>query len=218
MRQRAPFLVLLACAVPLACGCGGGSGANDPVFTTFNVFLSAEGANEGTMGPGGNISENGASLEVGDREGAPPGGTVRAYLSFSLSTIPANAIITFAQLRLDMTNVTGSPFPIMGKVIVDHVNYGNQFPTGTAYNGQTILGNIATLVTDATLGIKTASCTFSVNTDRGQGRTRSQFRLHWDQADANNDGNPSFVRFVDAEQVGGPGSVPLLQVTYDVPN
>jgi hypothetical protein len=219
MPRRLGPLAALVLALPLLSGCGG-SGSNDPTFTSVNVFLAAEGANEGTLGSGGSIAENAASLEVGDRESINPPGPVRAFVSFNLGSIPPNAIITFAQLRLEMTNVTGNPFPAMGSVIVDHVNYGNQFPPATAYSGITnlILGNIGTLTTDATLGVKTVSVTFSVGQDRAAGRARSQFRVHFATADNNNDGFPSFVRFVDAEQVGGPGSIPLLQVTYDVPN
>jgi|GEM_PF-5595404 len=219
MLRRLASLAALLAMLPFTNGCGG-AGSNDPTFTTFNVFLAAEGGNEGTLGSGGSVVENGASLEVGDRESITPPGPVRAFVSFSLSTIPANAILTFAQLRLEMTNVTGNPFPVMGNVLVDHVNYGNQFPPASAYDGGTnlILGNIATLVTDATLGVKTASVTFSVGQDRAASRTRSQFRLHFANADNNNDGTPTFVRFVDAEQAGGPGSIPLLQVTYDVPD
>ncbi len=219
MPRRLGPLAALVAALPLMAGCGG-SGSNDPTFTTVNVFLAAEGSNEGTLGSGGSIAENAASLEVGDRESINPPGPVRAFVSFNLGSIPPNAIVTFAQLRLEMTNVTGDPFPIMGNVLVDHVDYGNQFPPSTAYSGITnlILGNIGTLVTDATLGVKTVSVTFSVGQDRTAGRARSQFRVHFANADNNNNGSPTFVRFVDAEQVGGPGSIPLLQVTYDVPN
>ncbi len=66
--------------------------------------------------------------------------------------------------------------------------------------------------------MKTASCTFFVNTDRTAGRTRSQFRIHFENADSDNNGSPTFVRFQDAEQAGGGGSVPLLALTYDVPD
>jgi hypothetical protein len=103
---------------------------------------------------------------------------------------------------------------------VDHVNYGPQFPPTGAYDSAafTILGNVATLATNAILGEKVATVTFPVNTDRAAPRQRSQFRLRFSAADTNTDGNPTFVRFQDAEQGGGGGSVPLLIVTYDVPN
>lgn len=209
--------LVLAVASALA-GCGG-SDANDPTPRTFDVFIGAEGPYEGTLGSGGSIVENATGLHVGDRESQTPMGPVRGFVSFRIDGIPANASVTFAQLRLDMTNVTGTPIPTLGRVVVDHMAWGPQFPPAAAWSGSTflLLGNVGTLVEDVSLGTKTASCTFAVQNDRLAARVRTQLRLRWDGLDNNNNGNDDYVRFVDAEQGGGPGSVPVLHVRYDVP-
>jgi hypothetical protein len=209
---------LVLAVTGLLAGCGGSS-ENDPNPQTFNVFIGPEGPYEGTLGAGGSIVENATGLHVGDREAQNPMGPVRGFLSFRIDGIPANANVTFAQLRLDMTNVTGNPIPILGRVVVDHMAWGPQFPPAAAWSGNQfqLLGNVGTLVEDVSLGTKTASVTFAVQNDRTAARVRTQLRLRWDSLDNNNDGNDTYVRFVDAEQGGGPGSVPILHVRYDVP-
>lgn len=215
MASRRTLVSMLALALLMGCG---GSSANDDNFTEFTVFLGAEGGFEGTLDASGAIAENAQGLTVGDREGLPQPGPVRACLSFSLLSIPSNATITLAQLRLDQVFVSGTPYTALGALRVDHVNYGAAFPPPGAYQGSMLLGDTATLSTTPTLGPKTCSVTFPVQNDRAAFRTRSQFRLHFANADQNVDGLQTFVRFVDAESQGGVGQVPLLMLTYLVPN
>jgi hypothetical protein len=215
--MRALLLVSLALALPL-CGCGGSSNNEDDDFLTLTAFLGAEGGFEGTIDAGGAISEPTGGLGVGDREGQVPAGPVRAFLSFDISGIPANATLTVARLRCTQGFVSGTPYSSLGSVVVDHMNYGATFPGSSTYGANALLGNIGTLSADASLALKTCSVLIAVNADRTASRTRSQFRLRWTNAEQNFDGQDSFARFVDAEGTGGMGGVPLLEVTYQIPN
>jgi hypothetical protein len=208
------LLALLALSLP-ACG---GSSKDDDDFLTLTAFLGPEGGFEGTIDAAGTIAEAAGGLGVGDREGQVPAGPVRAFLSFDLTPIPAFATITRARLHCDQAFVAGAPFTSLGSVVVDHMNWGATFPAPATYGANALLGNIMTLSNSATLGTRSGSVLIAVNADRAASRTRSQFRLRMSNADQNFDGQNTFVRFVDSEGSGGLGGVPLLEITYTIPN
>jgi hypothetical protein len=216
--RATPPLAALAALLSVA-ACGGGSGGK-PRTITLTVSIPAEGPIEGTRDAQNNILEADASLRAGDLEGATFQGPIRAFLSFNRSVIPPEATITSAQLRLNMVEVAGNPFTAvqMGNLMVDHVNYGDTFPDATSYSGNTLLGNLTVMSNSAALGIKTATVTFGVNNDVAQNRPRSQFRLKFINGDQNFDGQETWARFVDAEDLLAEGSPPELVITYTIPN
>lgn len=211
----------VAWAAVLLAGCGGGSGGGKPDTLVFTSSLGAEGGLEGTRDGPGNILEPTGGLDVGDREGqAVPSqkGPVKAYLSFDLSPIPANATITSAQLRLQLVNVLGTPVTAFGFLQADLINYGGTFPDSGSWVGNNLLGNLAIVASDDTPGTKTCSVTFGVTFVRGQNLGRFQVRLRFANQDQNFDNQDTRLEFEDAENSLGTGAVPLLIVTYEVPN
>ena len=71
--ERLAVIALAIVSTCLLAGCGGSSD-NEPTYTTFTVFLAAEAAFEGSMGPGGLPTEVANGLTVGDREGTADDG------------------------------------------------------------------------------------------------------------------------------------------------
>ncbi len=215
------LLALLALPwVGLAAGCGG-SGSSSPDVLTLTATLGAEGALEGTRDGPGNIVEVTGGLDVGDREGqaAPPDkGPVKSFLSFDLSTIPSNATVLSAELRLNLVTVVGSPIAQLGVLHADLVDYGAAFPGVSSWTGNTVLGNLAIVAADATPGLKTCSVLFGVNFTRAQNRTRMQLRLEFTNQDQSFDSSDTRLEFEDAENSLGSSAVPLLVVRYEVPN
>lgn len=221
MLDRRPLLVLLLlvlAAIPAGCG---GSGDSTPDVLVFTVSIGPEGALEGTRDGPGNILETAAGLDVGDREANPDNslkGPVKSYLSFDISTLPVDATVTQATLRLHLVNVQGTPITALGNVVADLVNYGGTFPDGGSWVGNTLLGNLAQAASDPTPGLKTCSVTFGVNQVRTLNLARFQLRLRFANADQNFDNQDTRLEFEDAENSLGSGQVPQLVITYERPN
>jgi len=156
---------------------------------TSTAFLDGDVDNTGLV-------ENANQLGyAGDYEGGAGNGTIiRAFLSFSLSSIPANANITSATLVLTLETVLGDPFTF-GDLIVQHVNYSST-TNGGSYSleasdwtnaedgGTTIVytSNLGAIRTNSLSG--TTKVTLSgtllkqaIQSDLDAGRTNSQFRL-----------------------------------------
>ena len=220
VRTRLLLLFLALPAAPLP-GCGS-SGSGKVHTLTIVANRPAEGPIEGNRDAVGNILETDDGLSPGDRENQTPPGPVRAFLSFGITVIPTGATIQSAILHLKMISVVGNPFDQgptgLGNLMVDHVNYGNQFPDGTSYAGNTLLGNLTVLSSTATLGMKQATVTFAVANDYAAQRDRSQFRLKFLNRDQNLDSNDTYALFVDSEDLTLQGNPPLLVVTYTIPN
>jgi hypothetical protein len=216
--SQASARLLSASALLAVSACGGGGGDDTPRFIDVTVVLAAEGPIEGNRDATGAIAETDAGLNVGDREGMAMG-FPRAFLSFNRSVIPPEATIKSAQLQLNLYLVDGNPFiTAMGPLVVDWVNYGDTFPDNTDYAGNTILGNLATLATNPTLGIKIAGVTFAVQGDHTALRPSSQFRLRFRDQDNFVDALPTGVHFVDSEEIVAAGNPPALVVTYTILN
>ncbi|MEW6332264.1 MAG: hypothetical protein AB1560_12475 [Pseudomonadota bacterium] len=141
-----------------------------------------------------------SSPATGDREAGFFGVGWRQLYSFGIASIPASATITSATLRLHQCDVSGSPYALLGNVVVDHVSYGDTFdPFGGAYDGATVAFNIGTLSTSASLGNRTLNVTTRVQNDLAASRLHSQYRLRFSPFDVNFDFADDFAQFTDAE-------------------
>jgi hypothetical protein len=192
----------------LAPACGGGAFGSRALHAT----LTSAGALDGSV-RGDFVAEPDALVACGDVDGLAPGVSIRGFYSFNLSAIPEDAIVTRAILHVFQVRVDGSPYPHLGHVLVDHVAYGPLLD-GSAYGGGALDLDVGTLSTSATLEEKTLDVTDQVGLDVQAHRTRSQYRLRFSALDTDDDGNSDAARFTDAENTGGFGTPPFLEVTY----
>jgi hypothetical protein len=208
-RPARALLAILLVGGLAACG---GSAVPEPMVGV-TIVLTADPAIDGFVDMAGLVSANGQGIRVGDQGGSIPSSPVRGFVSFDLSPIPPGATILSAVLRVEQAVVVGFPYFTMGSLVVDHVEYGDVFPTSANYLPG-ILGNVATISGDATQEYKEAHVGFSVSEDLAEPRTRSQFRLRFLVADQDGDSANDFVVFTDAENTSGTGNVPQLVVRY----
>ncbi len=204
MRTRTaavPLLgILLACGV---LGCGGSGGGNEETVT-----LPGTKAREGTVNPTGATVSN--TLNFGDNSSNVP---IRAVLSFSLATLPANATILSATLEIEQEDTGfGSPFTDLGNLLVDHVDLGSGVDT-IDFTGGTLSSGIAVLSTSAGDGLRTADVTSAVLADLASARGRSEFRLRFAVA-SNNEGAQDTVRVIETGNLSGKAD-PVLIVRFE---
>jgi hypothetical protein len=83
-------------------------------------------------------------------------------------------------------------------VVVDHVNYGATLE-GVDYATGALLSNVGTLSSNDSVGYKTLEVASRVQDDLSNGRSRTQYRLHFSLSDANIDFNDDYAQFTDFE-------------------
>lgn len=207
---RASAALLLAGALPLgACGGGGGGGGSDaPRQATLLGIPSMDGLlRNGFALPAqeliiGNFVVLGPPLEAFE---------MRSMSTFDLTPLPAGADVVSAVVTLTQFSVTGTTYVGRAPAILDHVNIGTSL-SGDDFNGGTLASNIGVLSADATLGPKSLDVTAQVAADIAAGRTRSSFRLRFQNVLADLT-TGRFAQFGDAEGTRG-STPPTLVVTF----
>ena len=136
---------------------------------------------------------------TGDDESFLTGTSARQFFSFDFSNIPTTATVDPAILRLYQAPQVGAPFNDLGSVVVDHVDYGTTLdnPPGD-YDGG-LLALMGVFSTSATTGYQTLNVTTQVASDLASMRGYSQYRLRFSPLEINNDTDPDYVQFTDAE-------------------
>lgn len=204
---RASAALLAAAALPLG-ACGGGGGSDTPRQATLLGIPSMDG-----------LLRNGVAvptlaLSIGNfLNSTPPAeaSEMRSMSTFDLTPLPAGAHVVSAVVTLTQFSVPGTAYVGRAPAILDHVNIGASL-SGDDFDGGTLASNIGTLSADATLGPKSLDVTAQVAADVAAGRTRSSFRLRFQNVIPDLTSGRSAV-FGDAEGTSG-GTPPTLVVTF----
>lgn len=190
----------------VACG---GSGGDD--FTEGAASIGSTAALDGFV-RSDTVFSSTSEPSTGDATGGIS--TVQVF-SFDLSSIPADATITSAVLRLRQASVFRTPYVDLGDVVVDHFDIG-QALDATDFDGGTIAAAFGTLSTDTTLEVKSLDVAARVQADLSAGRTRSSFRIRHTLPN-DTDGDPDVSQWEDAENNFATGDVPILDVAWRTP-
>jgi hypothetical protein len=134
-------------------GCGGGGGDGDGGDPTFTFAPSSDAG----LIIGGGV--NGApGLQVG-RSGSQ--GLVAGVRFSIFPFLDSGDTILSARLRLRQVSVTGAPYPALGNVVVDYVDFGGSLGAGD--DAAPVISSVLTpLSSDATLGFKEVDVTAQV--------------------------------------------------------
>lgn len=217
------LVLSLALSLPLA-ACGGGGGGDDdnnnnnPVQET----ITSTGTLDGIV-----AFNNLGDVPVGGAAGIPivgdgpfvmggAGSLNRNGLwSFDLSSIPNNATITSATLRLFVSGAANDPAGAMGQFLVDHVNFGATFPAAVGLIN-VLDFNFAQITDLTTIGERLVNVATEVQDDIDNTRGRSQYRVRG-AVGTNNDAITDQTIFTDADNTANAANRPMLIIEYTTP-
>lgn len=158
-------------------------------------------------------SSSGGSTGAEIRVGRNSVFVARGFVSFDLTPLPVTAKIVEAKLRLYQAKTTGSPYSAGRLVKLDHLNYGDAL-NDTDYALAALSSNFSTLSTNSKVEWKEAETTSFVRDDVENGRSLSQFRIHFQTETTAGDVNGDFAYFESAENSLRTGNKPQLVVKY----
>src|SRR3989344_4575720 len=158
-------------------------------------------------------NNNGGNAGVDIRAGRNMYLVSRGFVSFDLNDIPSGSTITEASLRLYQIKTIGSPYSVGGKLMVDDMNYGTTLENDD-YSTSAITSNLVSLTANTTVEWKDAIVTEAVKKDLAEGRTRAQYRLHFETEAKGGDSAGDFAYFESADNSEGSGNLPQLVVKY----
>ena len=116
-------------------------------------------------------------------------------------------------MRLYQTKVIGNPYSAGGGLKVDHLTYGNSLDD-TDYGMAALVSNLATIATSNVIGWKDTDITMAVRNDVENGRSQSQFRIHFTTENTGGTLIGDFAYFEAAEDSQGTGYTPQLVIKY----
>jgi hypothetical protein len=179
-----------------------------PTPTSQTITLSASASLDGFQS-----SNGGGNTTVEIRAGRNVNLITRGFVSFDITSIPSGKTIDQATLRLYQTSITGDPYGVGGSLKADHLNYGSSFENAD-YNASSISSSFGTLSPNAVIQWKDLDVTDRLKDDISNGRTRSQYRLHFATESQGGDVTGDFANFESADNSKGTGNVPQLVVKY----
>jgi len=123
----------------------------------------------------------GQEPDVGDTKGATPTGSVaiQAFVSFDISMIPEDAIITSASLDLTDVAVFGEPFNVLGMLLVYDYQYKTLKASDFAIGP--ILGSIYNIAAPPSQPITSNILANAIQKQVDAGNTRFQLRFQFEK-------------------------------------
>src|SRR4030043_1032594 len=147
-------------------------------------------------------SNGGGNTTVDIRGGRNVNLVSRGFVNFDLSLIPTNSTITEATLRLYQVRSSGNPYSVGGKLMVDSLNFGNSLENSD-YGISAITTNLVVLTANSTIEWKDAVVTEAEKKDLSEGRTKSQYRIHFETEVKGGDVAGDFAYFEAADDSEG---------------
>jgi len=141
-------------------------------------------------------------------------GSIRGFVSFDLSGVPAGANITNATLRMYQVKVEGEPFAGNNLLIVDNLDFGGTLDEKD-YQIRAQLTGFTTLSNKSEPGWKEADITDVFIENHQMGLTRSQYRLRLSNESGNVGGLDELIHYESANNSLGTGYTPVVIIEYE---
>ena len=164
---------------------------------------------DGYVAKDGTTNTN-TDIIVGKKES----GSVRGFVSFDLSGVPAGANITKATLRMYQVKVEGEPFTGNNLLVLDNLDFGGTLDAED-YLLRAQYTGFATLSETAVPGWKEADVTDIFMENHQMGLTRSQYRLRSSNESGFVGELEELVAFESANNSLGTGYTPVVIIEYE---
>ena len=135
----------------------------------------------------------------------------RGFVSFDISSLPSDAVIESATLRIYQEKVVGNPYGVGGNLMIDHLDYGGSLGNED-YGASSISSSFTTLTNNAVVEWKDANVTDRLKDDLSNGRDNSQYRIHFSTESTG--ASSDLVYFESANNSQGTGNLPQLIIKY----
>jgi hypothetical protein len=205
-------------SVALAVSRGPASGGTTVTFTSVAAHDGYVDESSSTSNVGGtntSTSTSGTALRVGDTGGKRQR---KSIVSFDTSSLPDNAVITAATLKLKCGFITNAPASTLGTMAVDIKN------TSTGFNGSLALQNadfeaaasassVGTLSNPSGVGSWSTASLNTNGTFRIAKTNHTQFRIRFTKGDDDGDTADDYLGFYPGEASVATDR-PVLEVTY----
>jgi hypothetical protein len=138
----------------------------------------------------------------------------RGFMSFDLSAIPRRSPVRRAELRFFQVRVGGDPYGKLGRLVLEHVAYGDRL-TDAAFYVEPMDALVLEPQTERRSWYVVASPVLAewIAEDLASERNRLQLRVRWEQ-ETDGDGREDYVSIESPENFFGTGNAPELTVTY----
>jgi hypothetical protein len=183
-------------------------GGKEEKTASKTLLVKSIESGDGFVGSEGIVGVN-TAIKVGD-DGE---NNYRGFVNFTLDTIPQGAVIQKGTLRIYQTEVKGNPFGIHGAMKIDHVVLGTTL-TQESFSKESEDKSFASIPQTTIAGWKEIDVTKELNRDLNEARTRSQYRIHFENERAKGDGSENLVIFESASNSELSGETPQLVVSY----
>ncbi len=179
-----------------------------PTSTTIVVIIS-EPDGDGIVTSIGGFDYSSPVFSVGDNSSNV---TYQALLSFDISTLSVSSVSN-AKLRIFLTGITGNPLNTMGDLRCEHITTDYMPIDGSEYKNPADINAYLTMISGSTSSYawKELDVTAQVNLDISMNKTRSQFRLYFQNS---SDGNNAWDYFVFISANNSDEEKPQLVITY----
>lgn len=138
----------------------------------------------------------------------------RGFMSFDLSAIPRRRSIRGAELRFFQVRVGGEPYRKLGRLVLEHVVYGDRLDDAAFHVAPMDALTLEPLTARRTWYVVSAPRLREwIAQDRASGRHRLQVRVRWEQ-ETDGDGLEDYVSIESPENFFGTGNAPQLRVTW----
>ncbi len=169
------------------------------------------------LGMHGSITRNGrvalGAAVASDTQLSSPPLQSRGFVGFDVSSIPRDADVDSAVLRVEQTQVGGLPFLEDGGVVVDLIDGGDDLSAGD-YSSGPLMSLVDPLSSDAELGMRSLEVRVAVQRALDLGLQSCMFRLMLRPPASS---APTFldrVSFHTANEFGFDAAPPELEIEY----